>query len=349
MSTSLGAFGSSTTLQTNSSFDRMLAEKFEARIARLERVGLQLFGVANCFVTFGRVVGRSGGGEHTITEIEAVFCDELPLSENFVVISDLSEDEEMRNHRCVVGDPFIRFFASYPLYSHDHHLVGCIRLIDYQPKKLTEQQTLLLADFATIVERELALDVIYQNQVELIKQNRYLKRESLIDPLLGTWNKPAIVRSLRIEIERCQKAAKPLSLLFLLPDQIADLRNIYGVVAADQILIKMVSRVRSCVRPFDALGRFGNDQLLIVLPGASGLVATAVAERVRLAIMTHPEWLDNVETKVTVCAGFVSTDAFPDADPESLLSLAEKALLSAKNAGNNSVVQAKPGQPDMVI
>ncbi|MFZ6693232.1 GGDEF domain-containing protein [Undibacterium sp. SXout20W] len=349
MSDSLEEFSSTKTLMVNTGFERMLTEKFDVKIGRFERLGLQLFSVANCFITFGHVTGRSGGSGRSITEMEAGFSDSLPLSEEFVVISDLIEHEGLATHRFVAADPFIRFYVSYPIYGQESKLVGCIRLIDYQPKEFGGREHLLLTDFATIIERELALNVICQNQIELVKQNRNLKRESLIDPLLGTWNKVAIARSLRIEMERCTKAQKPLSLLFVYPDQIDRLRAEFGAALSDQLLIRSVSRVRSCIRPFDALGRFGSDQLLIVLPGASHLVVMAVAERIRLAIMTHPEMIEDVETTITICAGVVSTDTYPDADPEMLISLAEKALLSARSAGNNTVVQAMPGQPDMII
>lgn len=349
MTTSLEGFSSTTALVVNTGFERMLTEKFDVKIGRFERLGLQLFSVANCFVTFGHVSGRSGGSGRSITEMEASFSDSIPLSDEFVVISDVGAHPHLADHKHVVGDPFIRFYVSYPIYGQDGKLVGCIRLLDYQTRELTENQNLLLTDFATIIERELALGVIYQNQIELIKQNRNLKRESLIDPLLGTWNKVAIARSLKIEMERCTKAQKPLSLLFVYPDQIDDLRAVHGAALSDQLLIRTVSRIRSCIRPFDALGRFGSDQLLIVLPGASYLVVKAVTERIRLAIMTHPEVIENVETAMTICSGVVSTDTFPDADPEMLISLAEKALLSARSAGNNTVVQAMPGQPDLII
>ena len=338
-----------TTLQVNSGFSKILAEKFEAKIARFERVGMGLFSVANCFVSFGRVTGRSGLTEHSITEMEAAFSDEFPLSEEIVVISDLSAHHEFAQHRFVSGGPSIRFFVSFPVYGQDGKLVACLRLLDYKPHIFDDEQRLLLADLAVLVERELALSAVCQNQVELMKQNRRLKRDTLVDPLLGTWNKPAIVRSLRLEMERCAKAGKPMSLLFLLADQITELRAKHGTVLADQILVRMVSRIRSCIRPFDALGRFDNDQFLIVLPGASHLVAMAVAERIRLTIKMHSEWIENAGISLTVCIGLASTDVHRDEDPEILISLAEKALLSAKRAGNNTVVQAMPGQPDMMI
>ncbi|MFZ6848418.1 GGDEF domain-containing protein [Undibacterium sp. RuRC25W] len=349
MSESLEGFSATKTLLVNAGFEQLLTEKFEVKISRFERLGVQLFSVANCFVTFGHVSGRSGGSGRSITEMEAGFSDSLPLSEEFVVIPDLVEPQALSGHRFVAGDPYIRFYVSYPVYGQDSKLVACIRLIDYQPKTFSDSEHLLLTDFATIIERELALGVIYQNQIELVKQNRNLKRESMIDPLLGTWNKVAIARSLRIEMERCAKAQKPLSLLFVYADQIDEVRAAHGAAVSDQLLIRTVSRVRSCIRPFDALGRFGSDQLLIVLPGASHLVVKAVAERVRLAIKTHPEVIQDTEMTISICAGVVSTDTYPDADPEMLISLAEKALLSARSAGNNTVVQAMPGQPDLII
>jgi len=349
MSDSLDGFSSTKTLMVNAGFEQLLTEKFEAKIGRFERLGLQLFSVANCFVTFGHVSGRSGGSGRSITEMEAGFSDSLPLTEEFVIIPDLIAHSALASHRFVAGDPFIRFYVSYPIYGQDSKLVACIRLIDYQTKAFSEREHLLLTDFATLIERELALGVLYQNQIELIKQNRNLKRESLIDPLLGTWNKVAIARSLRIEMERCVRAQKPLSLLFVYVDQIDEVRAAFGAAVSDQLLIRAVSRVRSCIRPFDAMGRFGSDQLLIVLPGASHLVVMAVAERIRLAIKVHPEMIQETETTISICAGVVSTDTYPDADPEMLISLAEKALLSARSAGNNTVVQAMPGQPDLII
>ncbi len=349
MSASVGGFHSTGIRQLQAGVERLMSEKFDARIARFERLGLQLFSTANCFVSFGQLSGRSGGNDKSITEMEALFCDAIPGTDEIVVIPDLNHHVEFAQNRYVAGPPFIRFFASHPVYTQDGQLAGCLRLVDYQPRQLDESQRLLLTDLAALIERELALGVMLQTHNELLKQNRVLKREAMIDPLLGTWNKGAIIRSLSIEMERCTKAQKPLSLLFVYPDQIDQIRAAYGLAATDQLLIRVVSRVRSCIRPFDALGRFGSDQLLIVLPGASHLVAFAVAERIRLAVMTHPEWMDDAEKNLTVCSGVVSTDTFPEADPEALISLAEKALLSARTAGNNSVVQAAPAQPDMII
>ncbi|MFZ6656166.1 GGDEF domain-containing protein [Undibacterium sp. TJN19] len=349
MSTSLDRAGPTTAVQINSGFDRLAAEKTEARVARFERFGIRLFRVANCFISFGDLATRFDNAERSITGVEASFCDSLPVLEDVVVVDDLRLEPVLSQHRFVAGAPHIRFFASHPIIGHTDLQIGAVFLIDYQPRVFDDEERQSLADLAAMVERDMAFGVLYQNQLEVIKQNRSLKRDSLIDPLLGTWNKTAIVRSLKIEMERCSKAGKPLALLLANLDQMEFLREAHGVAITDMMLVKTVSRIRSCVRPFDALGRFGTDLLLIVLPGASHLVVTAVGERIRSSVMMHPENVNDQDIGLTISAGSASTDIFPDVEPEVLISLAEKALLSARNAGNNCVVQATPAQPDMII
>jgi diguanylate cyclase (GGDEF)-like protein len=339
----------STLFPVNAGFEGALSEKYEVRIGRIERLGVNLFNVANCLISFGHLSARFDRGENSVVGLEAQFCDSQPLPSEIKVVCDTNLDADLAVHKLVVGDPNIRFFATHPIMDSARNIVGSLNLIDYQARKFTDEHRLLLADLTVMVERELILSSMQKMQLELIKQNRNLKRESLIDPILGTWNKAAIIRSLRIEMDRCSKAEKPMSLLFASLDQIGAIRDSSGIAASDMVLVKIVSRIRSCIRPFDALGRFGSDIFLIVLPGASNLVATAVAERIRLSIMTHPDIVDDKTVDLTISAGIISTDIFPDTEPELLITLAEKALLSAKNAGNNCVVQAVPEQPDLTI
>lgn len=349
MTTQLDRSNPATVLQANSGFENVFAEKFENRLKRFERLGLRLFSVANCLVNFVGASSRFDKGERSMAALETMFCESMPVPEDLVVVSDTRNVPALAGNRLVIGAPYIRFYAAQPIWDHAQNLVGSVALIDYQPRELSDEDRHLLNDLAVMIERELALSTIYHAQLELIKQNRNLKRDSLIDPILGTWNKAAIVRSLRLEMDRCAKAEKPLSLIFASLDQSGWIRDTHGIAASDVVMVKIVSRIRSCIRPFDALGRFGNDIFLIVLPGASHLVATAVAERIRLAVMTHPDQIGDEQIALTITAGMISTDTFPEAEPETLISLAEKALLSAKSAGNNRVVQAMPAQPDLTI
>jgi diguanylate cyclase (GGDEF)-like protein len=349
MSTHLDRSIAAAMLQSNSGFAGVQSETYETRIGRIERLGVHLFQVANCLVSFGDLSARFDRAENSVIALEALFCDSQAFPEEIKVVSDTRLDSAFSGHRLVVGEPFIRFYAVHPIWDSDGKVVGSLTLIDYKARRFDDEHRLLLADLAVMVERELLLITMHQSQLELIKQNRNLKRESLIDPVLGTWNKGAIIRSLRIEMDRCAKAEKPMALMVASLDQIGTIRDSHGTSASDMVLLKIVSRIRSCLRPFDALGRFGSDIFLIVLPGASHLVATAVAERIRLSVISHPDTIDGKAIELTISAGIISTDVFPNIDPEILVGLAEKALFSAKNSGNNRVVQATPNPPDIII
>ena len=342
MTTHRDSFNSSMLVSAGLGFEGSNSEKYEVKIGRIERLGLNLFSVANCLISFGRLSTRFDRGENSVVGLEALFCDSQPFPDEIKVVNDTALDGNFASHPQVKGDPHIRFFATHPILDSSGAIVGSLNLVDYVPHAFTDEQRLLLADLAVMVEREILLSALQKSQAELVKQNRNLKRESLIDPILGTWNKAAIVRSLRIEMERCAKAEKPMSLLFASLDQISDIRESYGIATSDTVLVKTVSRLRSCIRPFDALGRFGSDVFLMVLPGASHLVATAVAERIRLSVMSHPDTINDKAIVLTISAGIISTDLFPNTEPEVLITQAEKALLSARNLGNNRVVQATP-------
>lgn len=316
---------------TNTGFDRVGSEQYQARLARFERLGVKLFGVANCLITFGRLAARIDRSETSMIALEASFCDSLPFPTEIEVSTDTRTDPRFAEHRLVHGAPFIRFYVAHPILDTEGKVVGSIVLIDYQSREFDDESRLLLTDIALLIERELVIGMMYQAQQDLIKQNRVLKRDALMDPILGTWNRTAIIRALNLELERCQKAGKPLSLLFVGVDQIEILRGRHGSVVADSVMLKTVSRIRSCIRPFDALGRFDHNHFLMVLPGASSLVAKAVIERVRLAVRMNPDKIDEQTIPLSISAGMVSTDTCPQNDAENLLQLAEKAFLLAKN------------------
>jgi diguanylate cyclase (GGDEF)-like protein len=192
------------------------------------------------------------------------------------------------------------------------------------------------------VERELELRSINASQLDLQKKNKNLRRKSLIDPLIGTWNRGAIMRILTIEAIRCDKAGLPLSLIVADLDYFKKINDTYGHPAGDAVLVKVASRLRSCIRPQEALGRYGGEEFLIVLPGSSHKTAMAVAERMRTAIASQPESIAGTPLNLTISAGVASTDLFPTATTEELISRADVALYAAKDGGRNRVVNAEP-------
>lgn len=329
---------SSAKLEQNSGLTRFAITPQEDRILRIERIAIRLFGVANCVVSFGQVSARFGKGERSMAALEAAFCDSLTFPNDPVMVNDARSDPRTASNPWVVGPPYIRFYAAQPIFDQNA-VVGAIFLIDYAARQYQEEDTFLLNDLAGLVEQELMFDSVQTAHDDLLRQNRVLRRDSMIDPVFGTWNRAAIIRSLEIEVDRCKKAAKPLSLMMISVDNYAQIKDEFGLHASESILIKMVSRMRSCIRPFDALGRYGVEEFLVVLPGASHIVIQAITERIRNTVLAHPEQIDDKTFTVTVSAGTVSTDIV-DAAPDELMNRVEQALHAAKKAGFNCVVHS---------
>jgi len=315
----------------------------EERILRIERIAIRLFGVANCIVSFGQVSARFGKGERSMAALEAAFCDSIPFPNDPVIVNDARNDPRTVANPWVIGPPYIRFYAVQPIFDNKK-VVGAIYLIDYVARQYQEEDTFLLNDLAGLVEQELMFDSLQAANDDMTRQNRSLRRESMIDPVFGTWNRSAILRSLEIEVDRCKKAGKPLSLAMISVDNYNDLKSDFGLHSSESILIKMVSRMRSCIRPFDALGRYGVEEFLVVLPGASHVVIQAITERIRSTVMAHPETLNDKSVAVTVSAGTVSTDVV-FTDPDGLLNRVHQALHAAQKMGKNCVVHSAPDTP----
>lgn len=312
------------------------------QLQRIRRLGKKLFDVSNCIIVFEDAL-PAPEVTGSMAEIETAFCHEISASEEPVVVSDASVHRSLGQHRYVAGNPHLRFYASHPVYNPDKSLAGRICLVDFAPRPVfREGERQSLADLAALVERELELRVMNESQLVLEKKNKNLRRKSLIDPLIGTWNRGAIMRILTIEAVRCDKAGVPLSLIVADLDYFKKINDTYGHPAGDGVLVKVASRLRSCIRPQEALGRYGGEEFLIVLPGSSHKTAMAVAERMRATIAAQPETINGVALNLTISAGIASTDLFPSATTEELISKADVALYAAKDAGRNRVITATP-------
>lgn len=311
----------------------------EQQIQRIRRIGRQLFDVADCIVRFNDGFDEFPDND-TQASAEMSFCCSLPLPQKVTVMADASLDAGLSRHPSVMGLPHIRFYATHPIRNHANVVIGSISLVDHEARTFSQAQRLLLADLAALVDRELHLKSVNASQLDLEKKNKSLRRKSLIDPLLGTWNRGAIMRILTIEAIRCDKQGVPLSVVVADLDFFKKINDTYGHPAGDSVLVKVASRLRSCIRPQEALGRYGGEEFLVVLPGACHETAMAVAERMRQAVAAQPEVIGGKAQHLSISAGVASTVQFPAASVDELISRADVALYLAKDAGRNCVIQA---------
>jgi diguanylate cyclase (GGDEF)-like protein len=111
----------------------------------------------------------------------------------------------------------------------------------------------------------------------------------------------------------------------------------FGHPAGDAVLTEAAQRIKSCIRPYDTLGRYGGEEFLIVLPTADGPGAVCVAERIREAFESQPIVTERDKIAITVSLGIAASGGRNTFDSESLLQMADEALYRVKQTGRNRV------------
>ncbi|PKQ30171.1 MAG: diguanylate cyclase [Actinobacteria bacterium HGW-Actinobacteria-10] len=171
--------------------------------------------------------------------------------------------------------------------------------------------------------------------------NRELKQMALTDALTGILNRGAVLARLEQEYERAIRTGMPISVLMLDLDHFKRVNDTMGHAVGDCALQTFTTRVQHSVRGYDAVGRVGGEEFLVIAPGTGPDTAYELAERIRASVAATPFSCAG-EFPVTVSVG-VATLHPGDTGSDSLLARADNALYAAKNAGRNRVeVAADP-------
>jgi diguanylate cyclase (GGDEF)-like protein len=169
-----------------------------------------------------------------------------------------------------------------------------------------------------------------------------LERLASTDPLTGLHNRRAFLIYCEKELMRSSRATEPFSLVLIDLDHFKQVNDRHGHDAGDAALCAVASQLRGAVRENDVLARWGGEEFIVLLPGASSEQAVHVAQRLRLCIESISLLRNGrVDTwsaiRLAISAGVVTaTGAIESLD--SLLRTCDEALYSAKAAGRNTVV-----------
>ncbi|HEX5123487.1 MAG TPA: diguanylate cyclase, partial [Rhodanobacteraceae bacterium] len=129
------------------------------------------------------------------------------------------------------------------------------------------------------------------------------------DPLTGVLNRRAILARLRAEFAKARQSGDSLSLLFLDLDHFKHVNDSYGHRAGDQCLRGVIGPIAGELRQGDALGRYGGEEFLILLPGAGAADAEVVAERIRKRVQEMSMIISGMRIGLTVSLGVAAVNA----------------------------------------
>ncbi|PNU19517.1 GGDEF domain-containing protein [Geothermobacter hydrogeniphilus] len=176
-----------------------------------------------------------------------------------------------------------------------------------------------------------------------------IRRATILDELTGVANRREILQRAGIEISRMQRLEEQalencLALLVIDVDHLNLINQEYGRAAGDDVLRGLSQRLAGELRGYDALGRYGGEEFLVVLPASTRSGALAAAERFCQKVRSAPFIVDTLEIEVTVSIGLAIAKVHePSFEPA--LKRALEALARAKQQGCNCVVGAEAIEP----
>jgi diguanylate cyclase (GGDEF)-like protein len=161
---------------------------------------------------------------------------------------------------------------------------------------------------------------------------------SQTDGLTGVDNRRHIEERLTEAFGHAARLNEPLAVVMTDVDHFKSVNDTYGHQAGDAVLKQVAEVLRDTAREIDRVGRYGGEEFLVLLPGASLEDARRYADRARAAVEGREFAYEGGALRRTLSAGVA---AWPHPDvrhQEALVKLADDALYAAKTGGRNRVV-----------
>jgi diguanylate cyclase (GGDEF)-like protein len=173
-------------------------------------------------------------------------------------------------------------------------------------------------------------------------EKEFREREALLeratrDALTGLWNRATILDVLTRELAHAQRTGTPLALALIDVDHFKHVNDTYGHHGGDEVLCELAHRLSCSIRQNDWLGRYGGEELMVVLPGLSYVGAAAPIERLRECVAEQPFKAQEFTVHLTVSIGMAWCES-PSDTAHDMISRADAALYRAKDSGRNRVV-----------
>jgi diguanylate cyclase (GGDEF)-like protein len=166
-----------------------------------------------------------------------------------------------------------------------------------------------------------------------------LTRQAQTDSLTDLANRRALDERLDDEVDHARRLGTNVAFVIADIDNFKSINDTHGHQTGDEVLRRVARTFADAVRELDLPGRYGGEEIALVLPGTNLTGARALSEKIRKALeeLAHatPE---GIPFQVTASFGAACFPAQSNA--EDLVAAADAALYEAKRTGKNRVVTA---------
>ncbi|MBC7008097.1 diguanylate cyclase [Pseudoalteromonas sp. BZK2] len=159
------------------------------------------------------------------------------------------------------------------------------------------------------------------------------------DPLTGASNRTNLLENLQKEHELCKRKSLSCALIMIDLDHFKQVNDEFGHAAGDKVLIALVKCIKSQLRKYDQLYRYGGEEFLVCLPQTELDDAKSFSERLRAGVEALKIDISN-DNHINVTGSFGVTLISADDNIETAIERADEAMYQAKKSGRNRVCVA---------
>ena len=170
---------------------------------------------------------------------------------------------------------------------------------------------------------------------EIKKVELQLIKLARVDSLTGLPNRVQFDESLKRAVARSRRGGLEMALMYLDIDRFKSINDTHGHHIGDEALVEFARRLTSSVRKTDIVARLSGDEFVIILEEMKNEAEAEIVANKIIASMAPPFTLGGAEYRITTSIG-IAVLQDDDADAQSLLRRADKALYHAKAAGRNA-------------
>jgi diguanylate cyclase (GGDEF)-like protein len=197
-------------------------------------------------------------------------------------------------------------------------------------------------------------DRVLSSSIERL-QTRIADVEALAttDQLTHLLNRLACLQVLATEIERANRYDRHLAVALIDIDHFKRVNDTHGHAVGDEVLRHVAGLLHANVRAVDALGRYGGEEFLLVMPETDIDGGLTSAENIRRAVgrapVNVPTSHGTIETTITISIGVAGRHANESLDIDQLLREADGAMYGAKASGRDQVHAYRPVNEDVAV
>lgn len=183
---------------------------------------------------------------------------------------------------------------------------------------------------------------VFSNSLALALNNslEHSQLQTLValDPLTGMYNRRFGNSRLCEEYDSATRTGTPLGVLMFDIDEFKKVNDTFGHIAGDRVLVEITHMTKSILRKHDISMRYGGEEFIAILPGASTHETLVVANRLRELVDNSLIQYGDSQIHVTISIGLVSQPETVISNAQELINYADIALYKAKSSGKNKVM-----------